>query len=91
MREAGALSTEGVARKLQHTTCVVFCACPPGIVMFAPRQSPHALDVDWNPIRKHKEAGAPYGWSDGSPDPVIQRSGRNGGGKPRPDYSDYLI
>ncbi len=25
MREAGAPSTEGVARKLQHTTCVVLC------------------------------------------------------------------
>jgi hypothetical protein len=30
MREAGAPSTEGIARKLQHTTHVVFLCLPTG-------------------------------------------------------------
>jgi hypothetical protein len=75
MREAGAPSTQGVARKVQHTMCVVLCACPPGIAC-SHRQSLQALDVDYNPIGKYKEAEAPHTVVGvGTPTPSLREAG----------------
>ena len=79
MREAGAANTG----RFVTVNCKV---CPPHRgYSWSHHRSLHALDVDWNPIRKHKEAGAPYGWSDGSSDPVDPkvRPERRGGGPDR--------
>ena len=56
--------------------------CPPHRgYSWSHHRSLHALDVDWNPIRKHKEAGARTVGVMGAPTRLIQRSGRNGGGE----------